>query len=245
MGPVFRPEMRWNKLHRLTRGDVCRKLETVSTGRLFRMRRHSAFRLARISGIALLALLPGMAAAEVSVRKTVTYFDIRGASAAELDRELSRRGPKTMKTGMRHPGATRIKFGGTVTYADVGHACRIDTVKVTVSTQLILPRWKKPKRHDKGLPLIWNTLAADIKRHEERHAEIARNHARHMEKLFSRLPPQRTCDAMQARVGEASRLALEEHDLEQARFDSIEAANFESRMTRLMHHRLSSRHALD
>lgn len=209
------------------------------------MSRDFAFRPASAMGLALLLLLPGVARAEVSVRKTITYFEIRGASAEALDRELSRRGPKTMRTGMRHPGATRIKFGGTVTYADIGHACRIDTVKVTVTTQLILPRWKKPKKYDKGLPLIWNTLAADIKRHEERHAEIARNHARHMEKLFSRLPPQRTCDAMQARVGEASRQALEEHDREQARFDSIEAANFESRMSRLMRHRLSSRHAVD
>lgn len=209
------------------------------------MRRHFAFRLPATLGIAFLMLVPGMAAAEVSARKTVTYFDIHGGSAGELDRELSHRGPKTMRTGMRHPGATRIKFGGTVTYADVGHACRIDTVKVTVTTHLILPRWKKPKKYEKGLPLIWSTLAADIKRHEERHAEIARNHARHMEKLFLRLPPQRNCDAMQARVDEASRLALEEHDREQARFDSVEAANFENRMMRLMNHRLSPRRALD
>ena len=44
------------------------------------------------------------------------------------------------------------------------------------------------------MALLWDTLAADIKRHEERHAEIARNHARKPEDELPRdvaetLPP--------------------------------------------------------
>lgn len=183
--------------------------------------------------------------AEVAIRKSIRYFTVKGATAEQLDDALSRHGPKTLASPMRHPGATRIKFGGSVTYAETGRLCRVDKVLITLSTQLILPRWNRPKNASKGLAMIWNTLAADIKRHEERHAEIARDHARQMEKSFSRLGPERSCKVLQARVAEVSRQELDDHDRDQARFDRIEAANFESRMTRLMRYRLSGRSAQD
>ncbi len=208
------------------------------------MIRHAASRLFLV--LLTVATLPAAGAkAEVVVRKSITYFTVKGATAEQLDDQLSRHGPKTLASPMRHPGATRIKFGGSVTYAETGHLCRVDKVRVTLSTQLILPRWNRPKSASPGLAMIWNTLAADIKRHEERHAEIARNHARQMEKTFSRLGPERSCKVLQARVAEASRLALADHDSDQARFDRIEAANFESRMERLMRYRMSNRSAQD
>lgn len=193
-----------------------------------------------IAATAFVGGVSGQALAETVIRKSTSYFQVRGKTAEQLDRELSYRGPMTKSTGTRHPGATKIKFGGSVTYAQQGGRCRVESAKITLSTQIILPQWKGRKGASKELQLVWDTLSRDIKRHEERHAEIARNYARSMEKAILKLPPQRTCAAMQERVAKASRDEIDRHDRDQMRFDRVEGVNFDSRMIRLLRYRLEA-----
>ncbi len=75
--------------------------------------------------------------------------------------------------GFRHPGATQIKFGGEVTYLETDRDCSIGDINVTLKTHITLPQWVNRRQANGTLGLIWDTLSADIKRHEERHAEIA------------------------------------------------------------------------
>lgn len=185
--------------------------------------------------------LCGSAAAEVIASKSYSYFDIRGKTADELDRELSRRGPTASGSSARHPGATKIRFGGEATYIQDDGRCRVGNVKVTVHTQIILPRWSSRKGASKELSMIWDALSSDIKRHEERHAEIARNQARAMERAIRALPPQRSCEAMQELVSNESARGIDEHDQLQARFDRVEAVNFQKRMLRLLNNRINGR----
>ncbi|WP_420851191.1 DUF922 domain-containing Zn-dependent protease [Rhizobium quercicola] len=181
---------------------------------------------------------PLTAGAETVMNKSITYFSVGGRTAAELDAALSSQGPQMRETGARHPGATRIKFGGTVSYVRRGNRCAVGSARVTLNTRLILPRWKNRNAAGRDLGLVWDTLSSDIKRHEERHAEIARNHAREMEKTFLSLPPEADCERMQARVARASEDAIVAHDKDQAAFDRREAANFDLRMVRLLQYRL-------
>ena len=178
------------------------------------------------------------ARAETLTNKTFSYFSVVGKTAAELDDELSKRGPKMKNTGSRHPGATRIRFGGSVTYVRRGGKCHVGDAKVTLSTNIILPRWKHRRTASKSLGLVWDTLSSDIKRHEERHAEIARNHARDLEKQLKALRPDKDCDRLQAKVDRVTAAAVEAHDKDQARFDRVESYNFNERMLRLLTHRL-------
>lgn len=193
-----------------------------------------------LAATAFFAGVPNAVLSETVIQKKITYFQIRGKTAEELDKELAYRGPVTKDTGSRHAGATKIKFGGSVTYVQKDGRCYVDRAKVTLSTHLILPQWKNRKGASKELRLIWDTLSRDIKRHEERHAEIARNYARAMEKAFLKLPPQKTCAAMQAMVAKASRDQIAQHDREQMRFDRVEAANFDNRMIRMLGYRLKA-----
>lgn len=189
-------------------------------------------------GVTLLAwMLPGAPFADPVISKSYSYFSIGGRTAEDLDAELERRGPLTRQTGFRHPGATEIRFGGDVTYLESEGKCAIGGAKVTLTTRIILPRWTNRKRASDTLGLIWDTLSADIKRHEERHAEIARNHARRLEQTLLNLSPARSCDAMEARVGEITREMIQAHDTEQLRFDMVESKNFDARMMRLLKYR--------
>lgn len=189
---------------------------------------------------ALVFQFPSMAAADTIVNKQISYFSITGTTAEELDRALIAKGPLTGQTGLRHPGITRIRFGGHVTYIEKENRCYVSKARVTLSTHLILPRWTNRKNAGANLKLIWDTLSADIKRHEERHAEIARTHARSMEQAFLALPPQESCKAMQTLVADTSSAAIEAHDRDQARFDRIEGINFEARLVRLLKYKLQA-----
>lgn len=179
--------------------------------------------------------------AETQFQKSISYFQIGGKTAADLDRELSNRGPLTQSTGARHPGATEIKFGGELTYVEKDDRCNIGEVKVTLHTKILLPRWKNRARTSADLALIWDTLSADIKRHEERHAEISRSYGRMLEKRLKGLRPQKTCEALQAQVADTTQKVMVEHDRDQQRFDRIESKNFDARMMRLLSHRLKAR----
>lgn len=178
------------------------------------------------------------AAGETITSKSFSYFSVGGRTAAELDDELNRRGPQMKNSGSRHPGATKIRFGGSVSYVRRGDKCYVGDARVTVSTNIILPRWKYRRSASKSLGLVWDTLYSDIKRHEERHAEIARQHARDLEQQLKALRPERTCDQLQARVDKITAAAVDAHDKDQARFDRVEAANFNERMLRLLTYRL-------
>jgi predicted secreted Zn-dependent protease len=208
------------------------------------MLKNGVRRLAKTVALLMSILVPGItvpASAETIVLKQTTYFSISGTTAADLDREMMRRGPISSVTGHRHPGATRIKFKGSATFITKGNSCRVGGAKVMLSTRLMLPRWTNRRKAGGNLALIWDTLSADIKRHEERHAEIARNHARALEKAILALPPARSCAPLKAKVDKISQQAMTAHDKDQARFDRVEAANFENRLIRLLKYRIESR----
>ncbi len=187
-----------------------------------------------------LAIFP--AKAEVAV-KSYSYFDIGGRTLDQIQNELNRRGPEVKTTGLRHPGATQMKFTTRIGYAQQPGSCRIVSAQVTVKTRIILPRWRPRGKVGPDVRLFWDTLSADIKRHEERHAEIAKNHARALEDALKATWPQKTCAAAAAKAGEISAAILARHDKAQAEFDRVELINFESRILRLMRYRVEQMEA--
>jgi predicted secreted Zn-dependent protease len=195
--------------------------------------------IARLMALAALtALVFQPVRAETITTKTFAYFSVGGRTAAELDAELSKRGPVMKRSGSRHPGATRIKWGGSVTYVRRGSRCAVGEAKVTLSTQIILPRWKNRKRATPSLALIWDTLSSDIKRHEEQHVAIAQSHARELERKLMRLGRQKNCAIAAEKAKAVADKVLDKHDKAQAAFDRQESAGFEKRMLKLLRERI-------
>lgn len=182
--------------------------------------------------------LSGAGAQAASVNKSYSYFSIGGATLSEIEADLSRRGPHVASTGRRHPGATTMQFTTRLGFAEGGGSCRIVTADVSVRAKVTLPSWRRPKRAEDSTRLIWDTLAADIKRHEERHVGIARNSARDIETALRKLGAFPDCTAAAGKAQEVSARLLIRHDEEQARFDRVEGKNFESRILRLLQYRL-------
>ena len=182
-----------------------------------------------------MAIVP---AGSATLSKTYSYFAINGTTLEELQRELATRGPKVANSGERHPGATRMEFVTSVGYEQGKRGCRVSKATVRVKASVILPRWHRRKGAGPDVQLIWDTLSADIKRHEESHVSIAKNHARQLENELLALWPKRTCDLMAAQVKATRDRILKLHDQEQERFDRIENKTFEKRLLRLIRYRM-------
>jgi predicted secreted Zn-dependent protease len=177
-------------------------------------------------------------ASTATVSKTYSYFSIGGRTLEEIEKELARRGPHVRNTGQRHPGATQMEFTTRIAYAESSSGCTLVKATVNVHARMVLPRWRQRAKADGGTRLIWDTLSADIKRHEESHVVIAKNHARDLETALRAIGRQRNCKIAAAKAKAVSERILAQHDRAQDEFDRIEGINFESRIIRLLRHRL-------
>lgn len=196
-----------------------------------------------------LVLAAGLMAALVapvqgaSVSKTYSYFQIGGTTLEEIEQELQRRGPHVESTGARHPGATRMEFSTRITYGERGNLCSVVKARVTVEAEMILPRWNRRRGADGDTRFVWDALSSDIRRHEESHVVIAKNHARELENALTEIHNYRSCDAAQKKAEAVRAAILARHDRAQLEFDRIENTNFEKRLLRLLRSRLERQEA--
>jgi predicted secreted Zn-dependent protease len=195
------------------------------------MRLRSLLCLLALQGIA-------MPAETASIDKKYSYFNIYGKSAEDLDREIAKRGPKLKLTGTRHPGATSMNFGLKTRISNDGTYCKLERAFVTLDLKVTLPRWKNRVRASEDMAIMWDTLSSDIKRHEERHALIARSYAIDLERALENLPRDRDCKRLQAKAESVADKLLSEHASAQAEFDRVESINFEARVARLLEYRI-------
>jgi predicted secreted Zn-dependent protease len=175
--------------------------------------------------------------AETIVSKSYSYYPVGGKTAAKLEEELWRGGPELAETGNRHPGATRIRISREISFEQSRNRCAVGDVTVKLDTLLTLPNWTDSSDADRKARLVWRTLSSDIKRHEERHAEIARQWSRKLETALRNLRPEADCVRMQAEVEAVSKTILEKHAADHERFDRVEAASFERRIRRILRYK--------
>lgn len=187
--------------------------------------------------LALAAAMAAPAAAE-TVSKSYSYFGIGGTTFEQIESELFKRGPHVKSTGSRHLGATRMNFTTKIGYANDGRRCRIVSAQTTVKASIVLPKWRQRRRSDSDVRIFWDTLFADIKRHEERHVEIAKAHARELEQALKSPVRYKSCEEAAAKAKEITARVLAKHDRAQLEFDRVEGINFESRLLRLLRYRI-------
>jgi predicted secreted Zn-dependent protease len=192
-----------------------------------------------VAAALLVSMVPTANAA--SLHRKYAYFTIHGNTAADLDRELRRRGPYLESDREHHAGAATMRFETTVKYALRGHTCRIVKADVTLRVTVTLPRWRTSRPPaDPYLAIVWDVLSHDIRRHEEEHVRIAHDHANRLERSLRRLRPTKGCDALKRKVQQTTRIELARDDRAQSAFDRRERANFRSRFKRLLDERVKT-----
>lgn len=176
----------------------------------------------------------GVVAHAASIKERTSYFAVRGSTLEELDADLQRAGPLVAATGARHPGATEVRFDGSVSYRETASTCRVGKTDLRLDLNMMLPRWKAPRRVDAETKLIWKTLEDDIRRHERQHSAIAKTWLKKMESAIRNLRPERDCTAMEARVNQVTKRYLAAHERAQLEFDAKEGRDVNRRLQRAL-----------
>lgn len=179
-----------------------------------------------------------MPASAATLSKSYSYFYIGGTTLEQIEAELKNRGPHVNNSTSRHPGATQMQFTTQLAFAQGKGFCQLLNAKTNVSVKVILPKWSRPRKAEADVKVIWDTLASDIKRHEESHVVIAKNYGRKLEQALEAMGRQNNCELVSTKAKAITAEVLGRHEKAQADFDKIEGKNFESRILRLLEYRL-------
>jgi predicted secreted Zn-dependent protease len=145
----------------------------------------------------------------VFVDARVQYYDVSAASLTELRRDMARLGPRW--EGRPFQAVTQSRFRWD--YQPTQHQSRLCTpgsVKVTVMTVVVFPRWSPTAEPDSATLEWWQQLNAGLMEHERGHATLSVRTAGDLVRTLEGMSPV-ACDMLPGRVAEAGqqRLLLE------------------------------------
>ncbi len=166
-------------------------------------------------------------AAEITER--TTYFMVRGATFAELDKALGSNGP-LLGGGERHAGSTKVTFSRDLEFKTEKTGCHVSRTNLRLDLVTTLPRWNAPRGADVHTRTMWKVLQHDIAEHEAKHTAIAKSWLDRMNRELLALPAEPTCARMEMTASRRSQDMQLAHAKEQNGFDRAETRVVDSRL---------------
>lgn len=111
---------------------------------------------------------PPGARGALDLRLSHRYYDVRGLDEYALAQSLRANGPQGFH------GLARWNVGYEFTPARDADACRIASVRMTVSGEILMPRWVDEAAAPPDLQRRWRDRYAALLRHEEGHIQHGR-----------------------------------------------------------------------
>jgi predicted secreted Zn-dependent protease len=167
-------------------------------------------------------LFAGTVPAEVVSDVRYNTYIVRGQSAAEIWRDIGRRGPHQHHRGLYAQALSEIHYGWSVTYRQRSGSCSVESAKIDVTVVITLPRWAGEKRSGPRLRKTWQLYLAKVRRHEERHKTIAVETAMVVDRELKRAPQYRTCNALKFYLEKTTERVLARERRRQDRFDKTD-----------------------
>jgi predicted secreted Zn-dependent protease len=171
--------------------------------------------------------------AEASSSKSYSYFTVGGRTLIEILADIQKRGPRINGAKDRMMGTTALKFTTNLNYREANGFCSVASAKVTTIAKITLPRWRKPNGADQSVQLIWNALAADIKRHEDSRLPIANKYARAVERELKTIRHEKSCAVARTKAQGIQAGIFEQQDKAQAKANQVQARKFEALLRKL------------
>ena len=175
-----------------------------------------------VTGLARAAAILGLCtiATDARARDTfrIEYFDVRGATAAQLRADLSRVGP-VGETGLRGDGYTEYRIAWRFSMRSGNDECRAHDVQVDLDVRMLLPRWTPPPGVNAGLLRNWERFSEVLREHEDGHHRIAVAAAKEVRRKLGGRVKAGDCRTVEARMNETANDVLQEYRRKQAEFD--------------------------
>jgi len=153
----------------------------------------------------------------VSGQTTVVYYDVHGRTVEELRADMERLGPKI--DGASYVGETGSPMRwGWRTRSMGGASCTIHDVTVSVSAQIMLPRWTPPNDAEPGLAAEWKRFVDAVEAHETGHKDISAKAAREIIDRVQGLSA--SCSQIDMRGNDIARSIVERAHQQQQAYDA-------------------------
>lgn len=171
------------------------------------------------------SLIIGMGTADAEVRSNVRYsgYAVRGINPADIWSDIVRRGPHQRERGLYAQAEAQVRFDWNANYASSREGCRVQAAVVSVDVNIVLPSWVDEGRASPALRTAWSRYIAEVRRHEERHKDIAVAAAREMERAIRAAPPQRSCADVQRYIAAQIHQVRQKERGQQLQFDRTAA----------------------
>ena len=121
------------------------------------------------------------------------YYDVTGASAAELRDAMRRHGPRD--AGGHGDAVTVWNLEWTYGERRTADGCALRDVRVTLAVTVTLPRWEPPADAPRRLVDAWRRFLERVQVHEAGHRAVAERYARTLAATLTGLRAP-TCDAV-------------------------------------------------
>ncbi|MDP3895294.1 MAG: DUF922 domain-containing protein [Mesorhizobium sp.] len=175
------------------------------------------------ASVCALLLFVSESSAKVIVKENTVYYSVSGRTGQEIYGQMTRKGPKI-------PGHKDHKIAATTMVTDVmkldggvkGNQCVVTRADVSLKVTYRIPKWTGGKSASAATQKAWDAFLAHVWRHERRHAEIALEHARQLERglLALRGDVRKDCKDMIAAAERLSKKTVESHHRKQDAFDA-------------------------
>jgi len=174
-----------------------------------------------------LILLAGCVSSQDRAAVNVGYYNVKGTSFAELDREIALHGPTVDGVG-KAIASTRVRMIPDVRYANAVGLCTVAKARISVIADVTLPRLSDRNRVDSNLRKAFSNIEEYARLHEAVHVDIAEQHASMAEEKITALPAKATCDMLQKDVLATFSSVMTAHEAAQQAFDAREQQRFAS-----------------
>ena len=150
-------------------------------------------------------------------RTRVEYYDVHGRTLAELRADMRRLGPKVADSSF--VGETRSPMRWTwKTESSGATSCSIKDARVTVTAEILLPRWTPPADAEPGLVAEWERFMGALEAHEAGHKDIAAKAAHDIAEQLRGLST--LCSQINTRASDLAREIIEKGNGQQKAYDA-------------------------
>src|ERR1700674_598631 len=116
---------------------------------------------------------PCPAAADPTISEHLSYYDLVGASPADLRAQMNALGPIDSNDGKKVWAKTRWQVNWKSAYHTQGSRCLLDKVPVAVRIDYTYPRWKNDGDGDEATRRAWTRFISALRQHERQHGQHA------------------------------------------------------------------------
>jgi len=123
------------------------------------------------------------------------YYDIRGITFPDLQREIQAKGPEGKWWGT---ASTRLRFE--IKMKPSAGGCAIDSAHAMADSTVRLPRWVNRHDGDRRTQELWDGAFRSLDLHERGHVQISLQIAQDLERALREIPPAASCEDVVAQA---------------------------------------------